>query len=154
MNRRKLAIVGGAIAVACVVVSVFAMMMAQRQLSTGGEIIGVSIDLLQDDGVTPWTTIDWGSLYAKGQGIPWNKTFVGFVNNTNNYEVECTVTTNNLVPSNIWSWATFTENATDMIVAEYSMEPFYVNFAAGMMAPQGDSFSFTIIVSANTTLTE
>ena len=145
-NRKLLAITGGIILLAILVTSAVSILIMSITLQdTSGEVVGVGIS-------ADITSIDWGSLYPEGEGTPYSKTVFFNVTNDKNYECELTVTLGDENPSDIWTWATFTSNINGTLIDEYDTAQVWVDLSVGATAPQGDSFNFDIIITAESTL--
>lgn len=133
------------VTLACVIIAGFtAWYTSQTIQDTSGEVIGIGISLNITD-------IDWGSLYPQGEGTPYSKNVTFEVTNDENYEVELTVTINDVSPSAFFDTAVVTSNINGTLVDEFSTEVVWLQLLIQNGAPSGD-FSFDVIVSAETTL--
>jgi len=113
-------------------------------------MIGVGIVLYETDNTTVLTAINWGSLYA-GE----SSSYLGYIENIENYEVGISATTNNTVidlsPTTFPWWLTFSCNMTGQTIQEYSRVPVLYQLDTDAGSPDGAEFTFDIIVNATTT---
>lgn len=162
MRNKKLISVVALLMVACLVVggTLGVLLSIQYVTDTGGEIIGVGIELYEDAGLTvAWSSQDWGSLYPEGEGMPCELNITRYVKNIENYEVGLTLTTEGHEvegvpesPDDMFAWAVFSENCTGQTIPEYGSVAIWVCFHANFDAPQGDDFEFDIKIVGEPTL--
>jgi len=131
----------------------FASLLIYRTIEdTSGRVVGVNIDLYQENGVTPLTAIDWGDCFPE-QSYYVN----GWVNNTANYDTVLSMSTGDISPADLFSasHALFTFNGTGQTVPKNSgIEVQYLltilDMEGALEDVDGYPFSFDITITAST----